>query len=190
MNGNNLEDYKVWDEDDHTVYLVREDGSMMQVGAEDDFNQMAATIYAESSGNETESMAIGNVIQNRADYTGNSTSDIIETTGIYGYGSNNYNQVYGATNNENTNYVTARASAINAMMGGNDYSNAAYFWEATTYITPGLRNYDTGNFFVRMGWGNNVGTTSGIINYNVATTIGATTFMINNPTYHGTRRFP
>jgi hypothetical protein len=165
-----------------------EDVTNTRITTAAEFNKFTAAVFGESSGNATESEAIAHVIMNRSDYTGRSIDNIIDNSGIYGY--TNANQVVadnGATSNNNTNLVNARAGVIHAFTG-NDTSNGAYFWEGTAFLTPESPLYNQNNWFVRSGWGTTPGT-GGIINYLETTTIGGTVFMRNNPQHHGNRLY-
>lgn len=157
---------------------------------EQGFLEYVATVYAESGGDQTETFAIANVIENRADDEGGNINSILTEGNIYGYGSNLYNNVVNSYSNTNNRLVDSRLGAINALTGGTDHSNSAYFGEATTFMDPNSQNYDSQNWFVRMGWGTTNGTTAGVIHYLETTTHGATTFMQNNPQLHGNRNYP
>jgi hypothetical protein len=102
---------------------------------------MTAAIYAESSGALLESVAIGNVIHNRSNHTGRSIIDIVQHTGIYGYNTNSYNAAYGNFSNRNQRIKNARVGTINALQGGRDFSNGAYFWEGDVFLQ------NSNNFF-------------------------------------------
>ncbi len=55
------------------------------VGSQAGFNTYTAAVYGETSGNAEESRGIADVIMNRAQVSGRTTTDIIQNTGIYGY---------------------------------------------------------------------------------------------------------
>lgn len=154
-----------------------------RISTREEFNKVTAAVFGESSGNAAESNAIADVIMNRATSTGRTISDIVENTGIYGYNENSRTTTdNGVASNTDTTLNTARAAAIHGYTG-TDTSSGAYFWEGTTFLDPQSQNYNPTNWFVRMGWGTTVGTTSNVISYLVTTTIGRTTFMRNNPQY-------
>ena len=153
------------------------------ISTREEFNKVTAAVFGESSGNAAESNAIADVIMNRATSTGRTISDIVENTRIYGYNENSRTTTdNGVASNTDTTLNTARAAAIHGYTG-TDTSSGAYFWEGTTFLDPQSQNYNPTNWFVRMGWGTTVGTTSNVISYLVTTTIGGTTFMRNNPQY-------
>jgi len=154
-----------------------------RISTREEFNKVTAAVFGETSGNVAESNAIADVIMNRATSTGRTISDIVENTAIYGYNENSRTTTdNGVASNTNTILNTARAAAIHGYTG-TDTSSGAYFWEGTTFLDPQSKHYDPTNWFVRMGWGTTVGTTSNVISYLVTTTIGGTTFMRNNPQY-------
>ena len=154
-----------------------------RISTREEFNKVTAAVFGETSGNVAESNAIADVIMNRATSTGRTISDIVENTAIYGYNENSRTTTdNGVASNTDTILNTARAAAIHGYTG-TDTSSGAYFWEGTTFLDPQSKHYDPTNWFVRMGWGTTVGTTSNVISYLVTTTIGGTTFMRNNPQY-------
>ena len=154
-----------------------------RISTREEFNKVTAAVFGESSGNAAESNAIADVIMNRATSAGRTISDIVENTGTYGYNENSRTTTdNGVASNTDTTLNTARAAAIHGYTG-TDTSSGAYFWEGTTFLDPQSQNYNPTNWFVRMGWGTTVGTTSNVISYLVTTTIGRTTFMRNNPQY-------
>jgi RHS repeat-associated protein len=154
------------------------------------FLEFVATVYAETGGDENETYAISSVIVNRAVDEDTDVSDIIENTGIFGYRSDRYDNVVSSYENNNSVLMESRLGAINALTGGTDHSNSAYFGGASTFLNPNSQNFNSGNWFVRMGWGTTNGTESGVIHYQETTTQGATVFMRNNPAHHGTRNYP
>jgi len=159
------------------------------VGTTEDVDAMAATVFAESSGDKSESYGIASVIDNRVESTGKSIKDVLANTGIYGYGSPSYDSVHGKRGNDNSKLKTAYAATINALTGGDDHSGGAHFWEGLTFIEPSSSNYNPNNWFVQKGWGNTAGTGGGI-NYLETTRHGGTVFLKNNPALHGSRRYP
>jgi len=159
------------------------------VGTTKDFDAMVAAVYAESSGDSTESFAIASVIENRLDITDKEVIDILENTGIYDYKSTEYNSVHGSRSNDDSKLNTVRAATINALTDGKDFSKGAYFWEGLTFIDSSSSAYNKENWFVRKGWGTTAGT-DGSINYLETTRHGGTVFLRNNPALHGKRRYP
>ncbi len=106
------------------------------LGSQEDFNKYTAAVFGESSGNAKESRAIADVIENRANFTGDSTTTIIETSGIYGYNKTNLTTATNdSTSNGNANLVTARAGVIGSMMSPTDTSGGAYFWDGADIKT-------------------------------------------------------
>ncbi|MDQ6528085.1 RHS repeat-associated core domain-containing protein [Flavobacterium sp. LHD-85] len=94
-------------------------------------NQFANTVAEESSGNWQESFALASSIVNLANYKGKNISSTLQTEGIYGYGNGGNSTKY----NGNAEY--SMQAAMNAVMGGIDYSNGATRWDGFDLATKG-----------------------------------------------------
>jgi len=127
----------------------------ISLGGNTDFEMIAATLYAEASikNSAEECAAIYDVIENRSNVSGKSINEIIKSTGIYGYGSKNYNIALSEGKGYNANeYSTSRHNAARkgAMMGilnpNNklDYSQGAYYWQGSDFAnhTKGSHAYE------------------------------------------------
>ena len=191
------------DDEVHEIYYQQqnEDGETEDVllgsGEEftTEFHTYVGTVYAESSGDQTESAAIADVINNRAESSDQSITEVIQNTGIYGYESDAYDSYQDNRNeNGNSNQRNAVSGVIDVYTGGEDQSQGAYFWEGYTFINPESRNFNENNWFVRSGYSYNTNLvgTNGQINYlsTPARRIGGTVFFRNNPRIHGNRQYP
>ena len=86
-------------------------------------NQLANTTAEESSGDMKESFAIASAIVNLSIYKGNSISKTLATEEIYGYRNGGKSTKY------KNNAEFGMAAALNAVLGGDDYSNGAIRWD-------------------------------------------------------------
>jgi hypothetical protein len=103
-------------------------------------NQLANTVAHESSGKMEESFAIASTITNIARTESIYKGDILTTlqkAGIYGYRDGGYKTDY------NNNYKHSMEAALNALMGGHDYSNGANRWDGLeqTYSLGDTRKF-------------------------------------------------
>ena len=160
---------------------VKIDGVPAYLCEKEKFIDYVAAVFGETGWHQEEANAISDVIENRSVYTDRTISDIVKTTGIYGYNSDTIN----ATNsdlekNNNGKMLMARTAVIHSLTSNKDVSEGSYFWEGLKYINPQSPNYRSNNWFVKKGWGNTPGK-NGIISYSEVKRIGGTVFMINNP---------
>ena len=171
----------------------------ISLGTNTDFEMIAATLYAEASikNSAVECAAIYDVIENRSNVSGKSVNEIIKSTGIYGYGSKNYNIALSEGNGYNSNeYSSARHNAARkgAMMGilnpnsKLDYSQGAYFWEGSIYLKNPIK-YNN-NFFNKLGHGTTIGLSSNKITFSYTTKIGDTQFMKYNQDLYPKKTWP
>lgn len=109
--------------------------------------QLAATSYGEGSANnnEKEMSGISSVIARQADARGEAISDLLSSSNTYAFAASDGNKRFGnfkeataSGRNDNKGMKLALKGAINALTGGTDYSNGAYFWDgadiSTNYI--------------------------------------------------------
>jgi len=105
----------------------------VSLGSNNDYEDMASIIYAESSGGLEESIGIINTLENRAENQGNTLNDQLSSDTPYGvYGVNNksaYSDEKGSAANNKRNNV--RKAIMIALYSNDDYSNGAFFWDGT-----------------------------------------------------------
>ncbi len=189
---------------------LKEDGNLtnadskavggQSLGKNSDFEMIAATLYAEAgyvNPNSEESAAIYDVLENRSDESDKEVTDLIKESGVYGYGSKDYKiakakgKGYKKGQYSESRHNAARKGAMMGILTNNssfDYSQGAYFWDASRYLNNPL-TYKS-NFFNQYGHGNTVGTLSKNITFSYTTKIGATQFMKYNPKIHPNKTWP
>jgi hypothetical protein len=171
----------------------------ISLGENTDFEVIAATLYAEASTKNSaeECAAIYDVIENRSNASGKSINEIIKSTGIYGYGSKNYNialsegKGYSANEYSTSRHNAARKGAMMGILNPNnklDYSQGAYFWEGSIYLENPTK-YNT-NFFNKLGHGTTIGSSSNKNTFSYTTKIGGTQFMKYNQDLYPKKTWP
>jgi RHS repeat-associated protein len=139
-------------------------------------NQLANTTAEESSGNKYESYAIASAIINLSNYKGKDIATILRTEDIYGYGAGGNSTKY------KNNAEFSMQAALNAVLGGQDYSNGAIRWDGFDLAIKGWGHIKSTNQGIGISkthletfknyWstGNNLTSTSGDANavYNSA----------------------
>ena len=177
QNGKWLETIKSKSEN---VY-IRTDDSTILLCSKKQYIDYVAAVYGETSLHQEEANAISDAIENRANYTNRTISDIVANTGIYGYNPGTIKKTKtDLEKNQDGKMLMARTAVIHSLTSNTDVSNASYFWEGLKFIDPQSRFYNKNNFYVRNGWGVTPGI-DGKIRFNEVKRIGGTVFMINNP---------
>ena len=74
----------------------------------------------------------------------------------------------------------AITGVIDALTGGTDDSNGAYFWESTHHLTPSDSGYRPHSMYVTLGWGKTKDTESGTIAFKELARYSTTVFMEYN----------
>ena len=97
-------------------------------------NQFANTIAQESSGNRLESYALASAIMNISMYKHKTVSETLKSEGIYGYKDGGYSTKY----DYNNEY--GMEAALNALTGGEDYSNGALRWDGFDLAAKGFNH--------------------------------------------------
>lgn len=129
----------------------------------DRFKQFIAIVAGESSNNLGEAAGIGSVIFNRMKFVNtNFAEDFVSDIGGKGQfdaiGGTIYNQIMNMTwseiASETNTYATRISGAFWSLFGGIDFSNGAYFWNATwqknsnVNIGSNWRAYNAGTFVI------------------------------------------
>ena len=115
------------------VYMTKGESNTL-IGSQSDYEMMTAALYGESTENLDEMQAIGDVIMNRAEYSGTSASSEITAAGqVNGYNSGSINTTSdNRTSNTNSKLVTARQAAMTTILGtSRGKSNGAYYWDGS-----------------------------------------------------------
>jgi RHS repeat-associated protein len=103
------------------------------------FNHLANTLYAESSGGYLETFGIFNVLENRAAADGNTVMDqATVAAGVFGANSTMYETEQGAAADEKRSNV--RRALADARTSGIDVSNGAYFWDGRDFNGKANKN--------------------------------------------------
>jgi len=166
-----------------------------------DFLDFVATTYQESdpaAANQNENSAIASVVTNRAEQGNLNISETLHNTSssIYGASGADHDERLGTLEGTNSEWIAGtkkRAAVIgvtNALTGGTDHSNGAYFWESTNYLSPTSSDYRPNSMFVTKGWGTTQGTISNTITFQQINQHQTTIFMIYNPAIMGTQVWP
>jgi RHS repeat-associated protein len=114
--------------EDGTNYIGKDKITEIKGVSLSEFIDMAAIAYGESSGNREETFAFSNVIKNNMT---DGKTETEATKGNFSYAKSNNTDEYSSfadathVSRNGTSMQTAIAGAINALTGGNDYSNGA-----------------------------------------------------------------
>ncbi|HPZ36487.1 MAG TPA: hypothetical protein PKU81_02475 [Bacteroidales bacterium] len=137
------------------------------------------------------------VLENRSNVSEKSINEIIKSTGIYGYDSQNYNialsegKGYNANEYNTSRHNTARKGAMMGILNPNnklDYSQGAYFEEGSIYLENSTK-YNT-NFFNKLGHGTTIGSYRNKNTFSYTTKIGGTPFMKYNQDLYPKKTWP
>ena len=192
---------------DRTVYnMLNEEGALsnataklcggISLGTDTNFEIITATLYAEAgyiNPNSQESAAIYSVLENRSKTSGKPITDLLKQ-GIYGYGSTDYNialskgKGYAEQDYSSSRHNAARRGAILGMANSMDYSEGAYFWDASVFLDNPTKY--SNNYFNKRGHGTTVGTSTNQINFSYTTKVRSTQFMKYNPTSFPNKTWP
>jgi len=172
----------------------------VSLGSNTNFEKISATLYGEAgyiNPNSSESAAIYDVLENRANHKSKTAMQIIEGGGIYGYGSTDYNIAlakgvgYDKEKYSLSRHNAARKGAMLGIANSNsvlDFSNGAYFWDASIYLDS-PSSYKS-NFFNKVGHGTFKGTNSKKITFSYTIKLGVTQFMKYNPSVYPKKTWP
>jgi RHS repeat-associated protein len=97
-------------------------------------NQLANTVAIESSGNWKESYALASTINNIAKSKNKTIENTLKTEGIFGYSDG------GSSTDYKNNSEYSMQAALNAVMGGKDFSNGATKWDGVDFLAWGLNS--------------------------------------------------
>jgi RHS repeat-associated protein len=97
-------------------------------------NQLANTVAIESSGNLKESFALASTINNIAKSKNKTIENTLKTEGIFGYSDG------GSSTDYKNNSEYSMQAALNAVMGGKDFSNGATKWDGVDFLAWGLNS--------------------------------------------------
>ena len=101
--------------------------------------KMAAVAYGETSGNQLETYAISNAIQNNRN--GRTITKTLSGNYSYAVGKERYNSFMSASKSKTGVMKDALAGAINAVSGGEDFSNGATYWDGIDVLSGGSSHY-------------------------------------------------
>ncbi len=97
-------------------------------------NQLANTVAEESSGNWKESFGLASSISNIANLKNKTIENTLKTEGIFGYNNG------GNSTDHNNNSKYGMQAALNAVLGGIDFSNGATKWDGIDFLAWGLNS--------------------------------------------------
>lgn len=110
----------------------------------DILNKYANTVAQESSGVKEEAFALASTIKNLATYRNKTILRTLETEGIWGYRNGGNDSTY----KNNTKY--GMSAAINAIIGGVDYSYGAIRWDGFDLAALGFEHDKPKNCGIRL----------------------------------------